>query len=71
MTNTLVSQFIRFTWGDYSGSPLVKTRHFHCRVTGSGPGWRTKILHAPMHSYPKKKKKKNSIMFTWEQNPHN
>ena len=30
---------------DFSGSPVVKTLHFHCRGMGSIPGQGTKILH--------------------------
>ena len=31
---------------DFPGSPVVKTVLFQCRVTGSIPGWGTKIPHA-------------------------
>ena len=32
---------------DFPGGPVVKTLHFQCRgVSGSIPGWRTKLLHA-------------------------
>ena len=29
---------------------MAKTPHFHCRDTGSIPGWGTKIPHAVQHS---------------------
>ena len=33
----------RMEGGDFPGGPVVKTPHFHCRGTGSIPGWGTKI----------------------------
>ena len=41
---------------DFPGSPVVKTVLFQCRVTGSIPGWGTKIPHAV--STAKKKHRK-------------
>ena len=40
------------------GSPVVRTSHFHCRGSGSIPGWGAKI---PSRQKGKKKKKTNSV----------
>ena len=62
---------------DFSGSSVVKTPHFQCRVgEGSIPGRGTKIPYAVWHGQIKKKKKKKlgdrhmgvhfTILFTLE-----
>ena len=45
---------------EFPGSPVVKTRCFHCQDLGSISGWRTKIPQATQHSQKRKKKKVNS-----------
>ena len=46
-------------WGDFLGSPVVKTPHFQRRGAGSIPGWGSKIPHATMCS--KKQTNNNKI----------
>ena len=29
-------------WREFSGCPIIRAPHFHCRVMGSIPGWETK-----------------------------
>ena len=36
-------------WREFPGSPVVRTRCFHCRGLGSIPGWGTKIPQAAQH----------------------
>ena len=43
-------------WG-FSGSPVIRTQHFHCWGPGSIPSRGTKISHAAQHSQKRKKKK--------------
>ena len=44
-----------FSYGDFPGSPVVKTPCFDCRGMGSIPGQGTKILRAARHGQKKKK----------------
>ena len=41
--------------GEFPGSPVARTWHFHCRGPGSIPDWGAKI---PQEAQQKKKKKK-------------
>ena len=45
-------------FGDFAGSPVVKTPHFHARDHEFNFWWETKILHVVWCSQIKKKKKK-------------
>ena len=46
---------------EFPGSPVVRTRCFHCHGLGSIPGRGTKIPQAAQHNQKKKKKKKDSF----------
>ena len=39
---------------EFPGSPVVRTRHFHCWGPGSIPGWGTKIPQAAQSGQKKK-----------------
>ena len=41
---------------DFPGGPVVGTLFFHCRGTGSIPGWETRILQRAAWCSQKKKK---------------
>ena len=45
--------------GEFPGSPMVRTRRFHCRGPGSIPGQGTEILQAARRSKKKRKEKEN------------
>jgi len=51
---------------EFPGGPAVRTPSFHCRGTGSIPGWENKIPHAvqpsPAPHPPKKKGLGHSIL---------
>jgi len=49
---------------EFPGSPVVKTRCFHCQDLGSISGWRTKIPHSTAKKG--KKKKKSTVDFFQE-----
>ena len=53
-------QLDKKSFGDFPGSPVVRTPSFHCGGskggTGSIPGRGIKILHAVRTVWPKKKK---------------
>ena len=46
--------------GGFPGSPVVRTRRFHCHGPGSIPGQGTKITQAAQHSQRKKEEKKQT-----------
>ena len=54
--------------GEFPGSPVVRTRHFHCCGLGSIPGWGTKILQASCTA--KKKKLLNGARESVSMMPH-
>ena len=45
-------------FGEFPGSPVVRTQRFHCHGLGSIPGWGTKIPEAAQNGQKKKKKRK-------------
>lgn len=51
----LFSQPLKSWGGDFSGDPVDKTPHFHCRGHRLIPGWATKIPQAKGYSQEKKK----------------
>ena len=48
--------FPQYFW-EFPGSPVVRTRHFHCLGWSSVPGQGTKIPQAIQHSQKKKKER--------------
>ena len=46
---------LRFTCGEFPGSPVVRTQRVHCWGPGSIPGQGTKIPQAAWHGQKKKK----------------
>ena len=48
--------------GEFSGGPVVRTPHFHCRRHKFNPWWGTKILRASWHGEAKKNNN-NKIKF--------
>lgn len=58
LTNTLVSQFIRFTWGITLAVQGLRLQHFYCGVMGSSP-WLENYAECPIEQLPKKKEPHN------------
>ena len=58
-----------FLW-EFPGSPVVRTRRFHCLSLGSIPGWGAKILQAAQHDQIKTKQNKTKKLWFsfWPQN---
>ena len=50
----MLSLYLKWVSWEFPGSPVVRTRHFHCKGPGSIPDWETKIPQAAQCGKKKK-----------------